>query len=129
MPRRARLVLLPGHEFAGRIRSDDPVPVIGFGGRTLIVAGDADRLRALCIRGSTGRRNTGERFNRDQYVEANISGSNQWHSQTLRPRIDALVFTGEIGADQPELREEICEGLAVLGFRGGLDPYQETTDC
>jgi hypothetical protein len=129
MPRRTRLVLLPGHEFAGRIRSDDPVPVIGFGGRTLIVAGDADRLRALLHPRFHWTSHTGERFNRDQYVEANTSGSNQWHSQTLRPRIDALVFTGEIGADQPELREEICEGLAVLGFRGGLDPYQETTDC
>ncbi|MGI8329154.1 acetate/propionate family kinase [Actinomadura scrupuli] len=35
-------------------------------------------------------------------------------------RVDALVFTGEIGEDQPEVREEICAGLGVLGIRGGL---------
>lgn len=35
-------------------------------------------------------------------------------------RLDALVFTGEIGEDQPEVREEICSGLTVLGIRGGL---------
>jgi acetate kinase len=35
-------------------------------------------------------------------------------------RLDALVFTGEIGADQPEVREEICSGLPVLGLTGGL---------
>ena len=35
-------------------------------------------------------------------------------------RIDALVFTGEIGEDQPEIRQEICAGLAVLGLNGDL---------
>ncbi|MGW7497526.1 acetate/propionate family kinase [Streptomyces luteogriseus] len=35
-------------------------------------------------------------------------------------RLDALVFTGEIGEDQPEVREEICSALTVLGVRGGL---------
>jgi acetate kinase len=35
-------------------------------------------------------------------------------------RLDALVFTGEIGEDQPEVREEICTRLSVLGVRGGL---------
>ncbi|WP_328460253.1 acetate/propionate family kinase [Streptomyces sp. NBC_00448] len=35
-------------------------------------------------------------------------------------RLDALVFTGEIGEDQPEVREEICARLSVLGVRGGL---------
>ncbi|WP_405621046.1 acetate/propionate family kinase [Streptomyces sp. NBC_01508] len=35
-------------------------------------------------------------------------------------RLDALVFTGEIGEDQPEVREEICAGLGVLGVTGGL---------
>jgi acetate kinase len=34
--------------------------------------------------------------------------------------IDALVFTGEIGNDQPELREVICAGLGPLGLAGGL---------
>lgn len=37
-------------------------------------------------------------------------------------RIDALVFTGEIGTDQPELREAVCARLATLGIQGGLDP-------
>ena len=35
-------------------------------------------------------------------------------------RLDALVFTGEIGEDQPEIREAICAGLATLGLAGGL---------
>ncbi|MEV8420776.1 acetate/propionate family kinase [Streptomyces niveus] len=35
-------------------------------------------------------------------------------------RIDALVFTGEIGEDQPEVREEVCAGLGILGVSGGL---------
>ena len=35
-------------------------------------------------------------------------------------RIDALVITGEIGNDQPEIREAICSGLGPLGLRGGL---------
>ena len=34
--------------------------------------------------------------------------------------IDALVFTGEIGNDQPQVREAICTGLAPLGIVGGL---------
>ncbi len=37
-------------------------------------------------------------------------------------RLDAIVFTGEIGADQPELREAICLGLGPLGVVGGLLP-------
>jgi acetate kinase len=35
-------------------------------------------------------------------------------------RLDALVLTGEIGEDQPEVREEICARLAALGLTGGL---------
>ncbi|MBM9469372.1 acetate/propionate family kinase [Nakamurella leprariae] len=38
------------------------------------------------------------------------------------PRLDAVVFTGEIGADQPEIRAAVCEGLAVLGLGDALDP-------
>jgi acetate kinase len=34
--------------------------------------------------------------------------------------VDALVFTGEIGWDQPEIREAICAGLGVLNIAGGL---------
>ncbi|MEU1889572.1 acetate/propionate family kinase [Streptomyces pristinaespiralis] len=35
-------------------------------------------------------------------------------------RLDALVFTGEIGEDQPEVREEVCAQLTSLGLAGGL---------
>lgn len=35
-------------------------------------------------------------------------------------RLDALVFTGGIGQDLPEVREEICAGLGILGVSGGL---------
>ena len=31
------------------------------------------------------------------------------------PSLDAVVFTGEIGYDQPEVRECITSGLALLG--------------
>ncbi|MFD7435998.1 acetate/propionate family kinase [Streptomyces sp. NPDC059861] len=37
-------------------------------------------------------------------------------------RLDALVFTGEIGEDQPEVREEVCARLTALGLAGGLRP-------
>jgi acetate kinase len=30
-------------------------------------------------------------------------------------RVDALVFTGEIGWDQPEVREAVCRRLGLLG--------------
>ncbi|SEP01499.1 acetate/propionate family kinase [Actinacidiphila rubida] len=39
--------------------------------------------------------------------------------------LDALVFTGEIGEDQPEVREEISTRLSVLGVRGGLSVPSE----
>ncbi|NUP01585.1 MAG: acetate/propionate family kinase [Nonomuraea sp.] len=35
---------------------------------------------------------------------------------TSLPRIDALVFTGEIGWDQPEVREAVCRRLGLLGI-------------
>ncbi|GGI93832.1 hypothetical protein GCM10010121_000240 [Streptomyces brasiliensis] len=35
-------------------------------------------------------------------------------------RLDGLVFTGHIGEDQPEVREEVCVRLTVLGLAGGL---------
>jgi acetate kinase len=44
---------------------------------------------------------------------------------TSLPRVDALVFTGEIGWDQPEVRAGIVEGLALLGVPTDLTP---TTD-
>jgi acetate kinase len=34
---------------------------------------------------------------------------------TSLDRLDALVFTGEIGWDQPEVREAVCAGLRQLG--------------
>ncbi|WAL98381.1 acetate/propionate family kinase [Streptomyces sp. Je 1-369] len=37
-------------------------------------------------------------------------------------RLDALVFTGEIGEDQPEVREEVCARLPALGLTGDLRP-------
>jgi acetate kinase len=36
--------------------------------------------------------------------------------------LDTLVLTGEIGADQPEVREAICAGLGIIGLTGDLDP-------
>ncbi|WP_344864540.1 acetate kinase [Amycolatopsis ultiminotia] len=41
------------------------------------------------------------------------------------PRIDALVFTGDIGWDQPEVAESVAGGLPVLGIRGGLSRARE----
>ncbi|MEV4550602.1 acetate/propionate family kinase [Nonomuraea wenchangensis] len=35
---------------------------------------------------------------------------------TSLPRVDALVFTGEIGWDQPEVREAVCRRLGPLGI-------------
>ncbi|MEU8381677.1 acetate kinase [Streptosporangium sp. NPDC048865] len=44
---------------------------------------------------------------------------------TSLDRLDALVFTGEIGWDQPEVREAVCRRLSPLGVeppvRAGLD--------
>jgi acetate kinase len=38
-------------------------------------------------------------------------------------QLDAVVFTGEIGGDQPEVRTAICQRLSLLGVRGeGLEP-------
>ncbi|MEO3867940.1 acetate/propionate family kinase [Nonomuraea sp. B12E4] len=36
---------------------------------------------------------------------------------TSLARVDALVFTGEIGWDQPEVREAVCRRLGLLGLR------------
>jgi acetate kinase len=40
-------------------------------------------------------------------------------------RIDALVFTGDIGWDQPEVAEAVAGGLGVLGLTGGLSRGRE----
>ncbi|WP_406634295.1 acetate/propionate family kinase [Amycolatopsis sp. WGS_07] len=44
---------------------------------------------------------------------------------TSLPRIDALVFTGDIGWDQPETAEAVADGLGVLGIAGGLSRTRE----
>jgi acetate kinase len=44
---------------------------------------------------------------------------------TSLDRLDALVFSGEIGADQPEVRERVAERLIVLGIRPGLNLKQD----
>ncbi|MGK5498147.1 acetate/propionate family kinase [Streptomyces sp. URMC 125] len=44
-------------------------------------------------------------------------------------RLDALVFTGEIGEDQPEVREAVCAGLGTLGVTGGLAPGNPPGDA
>ncbi|MFB9907557.1 acetate/propionate family kinase [Allokutzneria oryzae] len=44
---------------------------------------------------------------------------------TSLDRVDALVFTGEIGWDQPELREAIADRLGLLGIVGGLSGNRE----
>ncbi|GAA0224338.1 acetate kinase [Cryptosporangium japonicum] len=42
------------------------------------------------------------------------------------PRLDALVFTGEIGWDQPEVRSAVCAELAILGIQPvTADPVTE----
>jgi acetate kinase len=40
-------------------------------------------------------------------------------------RLDGLVFTGDIGWDQPEVAEAVASGLGVLGVRGGLSAARE----
>lgn len=44
------------------------------------------------------------------------------------PRVDALVFTGEIGWDQPEVRQAICQDLGRLGVPATLPSGNPTTD-
>nr|WP_272919411.1 hypothetical protein [Amycolatopsis rubida] len=41
------------------------------------------------------------------------------------PEVDALVFTGDIGWDQPETAEAVAGGLGVLGIAGGLSRARE----
>jgi len=40
-------------------------------------------------------------------------------------QLDAVVLSGEIGADQPEIRESVAAGLTVLGVAGGLHRGQD----
>jgi acetate kinase len=48
-------------------------------------------------------------------IRAEIAGA-----ATRLDRLDAIVFTGEIGADQPEVRAEVIAGLATLGVHGAV---------
>jgi acetate kinase len=43
-----------------------------------------------------------------------------------RDGLDALVFTGEIGWDQPEVRQGVCARLGVLGVPGELDGNRDS---
>ena len=44
---------------------------------------------------------------------------------TCIERLDAVVFTGEIGNDSPETRERICRRLGVIGVESGLMSTQD----
>ncbi|WP_240687379.1 acetate/propionate family kinase [Amycolatopsis suaedae] len=44
---------------------------------------------------------------------------------TSLERLDAVVFTGDIGWDQPEVTEAVCAGLGTLGVHSGLDSRRE----
>lgn len=44
------------------------------------------------------------------------------------PRMDALVFTGEIGWDQPEVRQAVCRDLTRLGIPATLSAGNPTED-
>lgn len=41
-------------------------------------------------------------------------------ASTSLERLDAVVFTGEIGGDQPEVRAAVCRGLGMLGVEADL---------
>ena len=41
-------------------------------------------------------------------------------------RLDGLIFTGEIGADQPEIRQGVTAGLGLLGIDTIVDLTQES---
>ncbi|MBE1469793.1 acetate/propionate family kinase [Kibdelosporangium phytohabitans] len=44
------------------------------------------------------------------------------------PRLDALVFTGEIGWDQPEVRQAVCQDLTRIGVPATLPVGNPVTD-
>jgi acetate kinase len=60
------------------------------------VEGDADAALALAVVAHRGRRELAA-------------------AATSLPTLDALVFTGEIGWGQPEVRRQLTDGLAILG--------------
>lgn len=41
------------------------------------------------------------------------------------PRLDAVVFTGDIGWNQPEIPEAVCQGLVMLGITGHLNTERD----
>ncbi|MFY1635041.1 acetate/propionate family kinase [Solwaraspora sp. WMMB335] len=66
--------------------------------RDLVAAADGDPCAALALDVYTHR------------VRREIAAA-----ATSLQRLDAVVFTGEIGWDQPEVRDGICAGLGLLG--------------
>ncbi|GIH20941.1 acetate/propionate family kinase [Rugosimonospora africana] len=66
--------------------------------RDLVAAADADRSAALALEVFVHR------------VRREIAAA-----ATSLDRLDAVVFTGEIGWDQPEVRDGVCAGLGLLG--------------
>lgn len=66
--------------------------------RDLVAAADDDPAAALALDVFTHR------------VRREIAAA-----ATSLERLDALVFTGEIGWDQPEVRRDVCAGLGLLG--------------
>jgi acetate kinase len=41
------------------------------------------------------------------------------------PNLDAVVFTGDIGWDQPQVAEAVCAGLPTLGLQEGLSTVRD----
>ncbi|CCH31829.1 acetate kinase [Actinosynnema sp. NPDC047251] len=73
--------------------------------RDLVAAADRDPAAALALRVFAHR------------VRREIAAA-----ATSLDRIDALVFTGEIGWDQPEVRADVVAGLSLLGVPQDLTP-------
>lgn len=44
------------------------------------------------------------------------------------PRLDVLAFTGDIGEDDPKIRQAVCDGLATLGLDDLSIPHRTPTD-
>ncbi|MGW4487414.1 acetate/propionate family kinase [Amycolatopsis sp. NPDC004368] len=74
--------------------------------RDLVHAGDVEARFALAVFGHRVRRELAA-------MAASLD------------RVDALVFTGDIGWDQPEVAEAVAAGLGVLGVSGGLSRVRE----
>ncbi|MEV7966952.1 acetate kinase [Sphaerisporangium sp. NPDC088356] len=58
-------------------------------------------------------------------VFAHRVGREMAAAATSLDRLDALVFTGEIGWDQPEVRHDVCQRLGLLGI---VPPARDQVD-